>query len=86
VAFDWLIRGGVLLAGSGAPPARAAVAVAGDRIVAVAPTLAGEARRTVDARGLIVAPGFIDMHAHSDFSLLAVPRPRPRCARASPPR
>jgi len=41
VSFDWLIRGGEVLDGTGAPPVRADVAVAGDRVVAVAPGLAG---------------------------------------------
>jgi N-acyl-D-aspartate/D-glutamate deacylase len=42
-------------------------------VTAIAPGLAGEAARIVDAAGCIVAPGFIDMHAHSDFALLAFP-------------
>jgi N-acyl-D-aspartate/D-glutamate deacylase len=73
VTFDWLIRGGTVVDGTGAPGQPADVAVVADRVVAVEPGLAGEARRVVDARGCLVAPGFIDMHAHSDFSLLSVP-------------
>ena len=73
MAFDWLIRGGTVLDGTGAPGRQADVALAGDRIVAVGPGLTAEAGRVVDATGCLVAPGFIDMHAHSDFSLLAYP-------------
>jgi len=73
VAFDWLIRGGTVLDGTGAPGRRADVALAGDRVTAVAPDLPGEAGQVVDATGCMVAPGFIDMHAHSDFALLAYP-------------
>jgi len=45
------------------------VAIKGDRIVGIG-TVAGEARRVIDATGLVVAPGFIDMHSHSDWTLL----------------
>ena len=73
MAFDWLIRGGTVLDGTGAPGRRADVALSGDRVTAVAPDLPGEAGRVVDATGCMVVPGFIDMHAHSDFALLAYP-------------
>jgi N-acyl-D-amino-acid deacylase len=59
--------------GSGAPAQRADVAVEGDRIAAIGPALAGEAARVVDAGGLVVAPGFIDAHSHSDLFYFAVP-------------
>jgi N-acyl-D-aspartate/D-glutamate deacylase len=73
MAFDWLIRGGTVLDGTGAPGRRADIALSGDRIAAIGPALPGEARQVVDATGCMVAPGFIDMHAHSDFALLAYP-------------
>jgi N-acyl-D-amino-acid deacylase len=69
-AYDLAIRGGRVVDGSGNPWFHADVAVKGDRVVAVMRDLAGEARREIDAKGLIVAPGFIDMHSHSDFLLL----------------
>ncbi|WP_425228730.1 N-acyl-D-amino-acid deacylase family protein [Sphingomonas sp.] len=65
---DVLIRGGTVYPGSEAPFA-GDVAVAGDRIVAVGPHLIVVARRVIDARGLIVAPGFIDPHTHVDAAL-----------------
>jgi len=71
--WSLLIRGGSVVDGSGAPARRADVAVEGDRIAAVAPSLAGEATRVVDASGKMVAPGFIDMHSHSDLFYFGCP-------------
>jgi N-acyl-D-amino-acid deacylase len=68
--YDVLIRNGKIVDGSGNPWFYGDVAVRGDRIVAVGRILPGQAKREIDARGLIVAPGFIDMHSHSDFLLL----------------
>lgn len=66
--YDLVISGGTVVDGSGAPGYRADVAVNGSRIVLVSrsPLAAAQARRTIDARGLVVAPGFIDLHAHLD--------------------
>ncbi|MPZ98036.1 MAG: amidohydrolase family protein [Dehalococcoidia bacterium] len=72
--LDLLIRGGTVGDGTGAPPRMADVAIEGGDIVEVAPLPAGEAARVVDATGLIVAPGFIDTHAHSDGALLMDPQ------------
>lgn len=69
-AHDLLVRGGVLLDGTGTPGVFADLAIAGDRIAAIGRGL-GAARDTIDATGLIVAPGFIDMLGHSEFRLLA---------------
>ncbi len=78
-AVDVLIAGGLLFDGSDAPGRHADVAIAGDRIVDVGPGLAAayRARRTVDARGKIVAPGFIDPHTHPD-SYIRSPDPAMR--------
>jgi len=67
MAVSLLIKNGTVVDGSGAPAVAADVAVEGDRIVAVGPALRGEAARVIDARGLMVAPGFIDIHSHSDL-------------------
>ncbi len=68
--YDLLIRNGKLVDGSGNPWFYGDLAVRGDRIVAVGRAPAAPAKRELDARGLIVAPGFIDMHSHSDYLLL----------------
>lgn len=68
---DLVISGGWVLDGTGGPAFPADVGVVGDRIVAVDAGLAG--RRTLDASGHYVAPGFVDMHSHSDLQLLADP-------------
>jgi N-acyl-D-aspartate/D-glutamate deacylase len=69
-AYDLVLRNGTVVDGSGNPWFRGDVAIKGDRIAAVGRALAGKAGRTIDARGLVVAPGFIDMHSHSDLVLL----------------
>ncbi|HSF05806.1 MAG TPA: D-aminoacylase [Methylomirabilota bacterium] len=73
MAWSLLIRGGEVVDGTGAPRRRADVAVENDRVVAVGPDLAGQARRVIDASGHVVAPGFIDIHSHSDLFYLGCP-------------
>ena len=62
---DILIQGGTVVDGSGAPARQADVAVRGGRIAAVGSGL-GAAQRVVAARGLLVTPGFVDIHTHYD--------------------
>lgn len=69
ISYDVLIRGGTLLDGSGGPPRRADVGIVDDRIVAIGDLAEARAGRLVDASGLHVAPGFIDIHTHSDISV-----------------
>jgi len=69
-AFDVIVRGGHIVDGTGNPWFAGDVAVRGDRITAVGNLSNAKARREIDARGLVVAPGFIDMHTHSDQPLL----------------
>ncbi len=69
--FDILLTGGKLIDGTGAPGWHADVGITGDRVVALGDLQGREARHVVDASGLIVAPGFIDLHAHSELTLLA---------------
>jgi N-acyl-D-amino-acid deacylase len=70
VVFDLLLSGGSLVDGTGAPLRLADVGVRGERIVAVGDLRQHEAQRRVDVSGLFVAPGFIDIHAHSELTLL----------------
>ncbi|HEY0548077.1 MAG TPA: amidohydrolase family protein, partial [Verrucomicrobiae bacterium] len=67
--YDLVIRNGKIIDGSGNPWFRGDVAINGDRIVSVG-RITGDAKRVIDATGLVVAPGFIDMHSHSDWVLL----------------
>ncbi|MGH7542377.1 MAG: hypothetical protein ACREK7_00425, partial [Gemmatimonadota bacterium] len=67
---DLLIQGGTVIDGTGSPGLRVDVAIRGDRIASIGLDL-GAARDTIDATGLAVAPGFIDMLGHSEFRLLA---------------
>src|SRR5687767_10974214 len=71
---DILIRGGYVVDGSGAAGREADVALQGGRISAIEPRSSRPARRVIDARGHAVAPGFIDIHTHSDFTLPLNPR------------
>ena len=68
--LDWLLTGGTVVDGTGSPGFRADVGLEGDRIAAVGLLDGREARRTVDVSGCVVSPGFIDVHSHSEFSLL----------------
>ena len=74
MTWDILIRGGTLIDGSGRPGESADIAIAGGRIARIGPGLAGEAGRTIDAEGLAVTPGFIDIKTHSDFTLPINPK------------
>ncbi len=71
--FDLLIRNGSVIDGSGAPAVSADVGVRNGRIAAVGDLSSAEAPKIIDAAGLVVAPGFIDIHNHSDASLLTEP-------------
>ena len=73
-AYSVLIRGGTIYDGSGGGPFVGDVGIRGDRIVYVGPHAPGRALRTVEATGEAVAPGFINMLAHPEESLLADPR------------
>src|SRR6202521_6354591 len=71
---DILIRGGLLLDGTGAVGRPGDMAIRDGRIAAIGRKLRGEAAKVIDARGLAVAPGFIDIKTHSDFTLPINPK------------
>ncbi len=71
--YDLLIRGGRIVDGTGSPWYRGNVAVRGDTIVAVGPMVDGPAARVIDASGLVVSPGFIDIHTHARRGIFRVP-------------
>ena len=68
--YDLVIANGRVVDGTGNPWFHGDVAIKGDRIVAVGRVPDAKAKRTIDAKGLVVAPGFIDIHSHSDDLLL----------------
>jgi N-acyl-D-amino-acid deacylase len=74
MTWDILIRGGTMIDGSGQPGLIANVAIADGRIAALGPGLSGAAARVIDAAGLAVTPGFIDIKTHSDFTLPINPK------------
>lgn len=72
--WDVLIRGGTVIDGTGASRFRADLGIVGDRIAAIGEIDSTEARLVIDATGRIVAPGFIDVHNHSDGWMVRVPQ------------
>src|SRR2546423_12904836 len=72
--YDVLIRGGLLLDGTGAAGRLGDVAIRAGRIAAVGTEFTGEAAKVIGARGLAAAPGFIDIKPHSDFTLPINPK------------
>ena len=71
--YDLLIRNARIVDGTGNPWYRGEIAVKGDTIAAMAPRIAGDAARVIDARGQAVAPGFIDPHTHASRGIFKVP-------------
>jgi N-acyl-D-aspartate/D-glutamate deacylase len=78
VNADLVIKGGTIVDGSGGAPFEGDVAVTGDRITAVG-TFDGRAGEEIDARGLVVTPGFVDVHTHLDAQLTWDPTGAPSC-------
>ena len=70
---DLILRGGVVVDGTGRPRFQADVAITGDRITRIAARITEGAKRELDVRDLIVAPGFVDVHSHGDGSLFEDP-------------
>lgn len=72
--YDIVIRGGMVFDGRGREGRELDVAIAGGRIVAIMRGIPRHGRDEIDARGLVVSPGFVDIHSHADSSLAADPR------------
>jgi N-acyl-D-amino-acid deacylase len=71
--FDLLLRGGMVIDGTGADRRRVDVGITADRIAAIATLPAASARQTIDCTGRVIAPGLIDVHNHSDGWMLIEP-------------
>ena len=67
--YDLIVRHGIIIDGSGAPAFTGDVAVRDGKIAAIG-QVSGQARRVIDAKGLVVAPGFVDIHTHYDHQVL----------------
>src|SRR5258708_30140192 len=72
--YDILVRGGTLFDGSGAPGKRGDIAIRDGRIAAMGTNLGNHVAKVIDAENLAVAPGFIDIKTHSDFTLPINPK------------
>ena len=71
--WDIVIRGATLFDGTGVAPSVGDLSVLGDRIAAIGEIEGTGAAIEIDARGLALAPGFIDVHSHDDFAVLTTP-------------
>ena len=69
--LDLVIENGNVADGTGARTIAADVGVTGDKIAAIGNLKNANAQERLDASGMVVSPGFVDIHTHSDFSLLA---------------
>src|ERR1700674_220657 len=74
MTWDILIRGGTIIDGSGRPGAISDITVRDGRIAALGRSLPAGSAKVIDAEGLAVAPGFIDIKTHSDFTLPINPK------------
>jgi N-acyl-D-amino-acid deacylase len=68
--YDFIISGAHVVDGTGAPWVEEDIAIAGDRIVAIGDLSKASARKRLDAKGLVVSPGFIDVQGQSEFNVL----------------
>ena len=72
-SYDRVIQGATLFDGTGAPGHRADLAIRGDRIAAIEPSIEAGGATRVEASGLALAPGFLDVHTHDDFAAVLMP-------------
>ena len=71
--YDILIKDGFIVDGTGQPGMKGSIGIVGERIAVIGECSVNQARKVICAEGKVVAPGFIDIHAHSDFNLLINP-------------
>ena len=78
MAYDVIIRNGTVVDGTGSKSRRADIAINGDRIVEVG-EIDGRAKKTIDAEGKTVTPGFVDIHTHLDAQIAWDPTASSSC-------
>ncbi len=78
MTYDIAIKNGLVVDGSGAPPVRGDIGIRADRVVALG-ELAQDARRVIDAEGMVITPGFIDIHTHLDAQIMWDPQVTSPC-------
>jgi dihydroorotase/N-acyl-D-amino-acid deacylase len=71
--YDLVLKNGRIVDGTGSPWYRADVAISGDAIARIAPSITAPSTRVVDVSGLVVAPGFIDIHTHARRGIFEIP-------------
>ncbi|BCG10347.1 N-acyl-D-amino-acid deacylase family protein [Buttiauxella agrestis] len=76
--FDYLFRNVTVIDGSGGAQYRADVAVQGERIAQIAPSISESAHHEIDGTGRVLAPGFIDVHTHDDINVIRMPEYLPK--------
>ena len=86
MAFDTTITGGTIVDGSGTARYKADIGITDGVITAIGDLSRAETARTIDASGHVVAPGFIDMHSHSDRTLIDDRNAESKAYQGSPPR
>ncbi|PJB45427.1 MAG: amidohydrolase, partial [Deltaproteobacteria bacterium CG_4_9_14_3_um_filter_44_9] len=72
--FDIVISNGKIMDGSGTLPYRGSIGIKGDMILKIAATTSLSGKRIIEAEGMVVSPGFVDIHGHSDYFLLLNPQ------------
>jgi N-acyl-D-aspartate/D-glutamate deacylase len=77
-SYDTLIENASVMDGSGAAAERLDVAIRGDQICEIGPRLAGDAKLRIDGQGMVLAPGFVDVHTHDDTTVIEDPGMLPK--------